>query len=224
MLAGALVGGFVLWQTGAWERIRTISFSDVIARIRALGPGVFFLALAVLPALGVPVTPFYLVASRSFGLPLALAGCLAAIAGNTALSYGLARSVMHPVVAWLVERAGRRVPQVRPRDRWMVALLLRITPGPPFFIQSYVLALGGIPFRIYMIVSLAVAWLYGTALIIFGETLLSGSVQKAILGLAIVVAVVIIVRLVRARLQARAAALLPPDAVGPASGDAASDT
>jgi uncharacterized membrane protein YdjX (TVP38/TMEM64 family) len=156
------------------------------------------------------VSPFYLVAGKSFGLPLALFGSLTAIAVNIALSYGLARTILHPAVVWLVRRTGRTVPQVQPQHRWMVAVLLRVTPGPPFFLQSYLLALGGLPFGIYMVVSVAVAWLMGGAVVIFGESLLSGSAGQIVIGICVVVAAVLVIRLVRQRLQARAAAILPP--------------
>ena len=152
----AAVAWYVVRETPLWDSVRGLSFADLIAQIQALGPWVFFTALAVLPAFGFPVMAFYLVAARSFGMPLALVGCLSAIAINVALSYGLARSVMHPAIAWLVRKTGREVPQVRPENRWMVAWLLRVTPGPPFFMQSYLLALGGVPFGIYMIVSVSV--------------------------------------------------------------------
>lgn len=204
------ISGLVLVKSGAWAWVRQFEVADVTSRIQALGPWVFFGALAVLPAFGFPVSPFYLVAGKTFGLPLALFGSLTAVAVNIALSYGLARSILQPAVEWFVRRTGRTVPQVQPQDRWMVALLLRITPGPPFFVQSYLLALGGLPFGIYMVVSVAVAWLLGGAVVIFGETLLSGSAGKILIGVSVVVAVVVVIRLVRKRLQAHAAAILPP--------------
>lgn len=206
------LGGYVFVKFNGWAWVRQLKVADLVAQIVALGPWVFFGALAVLPAFGFPVSPFYLFAAGAFGLPLALFGTLTALAINVALSFGLARSVMHPAVEWLVQRMGRTVPQVRPQDQWMVTLLLRITPGPPFFMQSYLLALGGIPFGVYMAVSVAVAWFYGAAFVIFGETLLSGSASKILFGVGLVVAVIVIIRLVRQRLQARAAAVLPPGA------------
>jgi uncharacterized membrane protein YdjX (TVP38/TMEM64 family) len=206
LVASALVA-IVFVKTGASDWLRQVEVTDLTDRIRALGPWVFFGALAVLPAFGFPVTPFYLVAGKSFGLPLALFGSFTAVAINLALSYGLARSVLHPAVVWLVERTGRTVPQVRPEDRWMLGLLMRVTPGPPFFVQSYALALGGLPFGVYMAVSVAVSWLLGGAVVVFGETLLSGNAGKLVIGICAVIAAVVIVRLVRRRLQAKAAAL-----------------
>lgn len=198
----------ILRQTGAWAWLREISFHDVIARIQGFGPWVFFGALAVLPAFGMPVMPFHLVAAKTFGLPLALTAGLLAVAANVAICYGLARSVMHPVIESLLRRMGREVPRISPQNRWLVTVLLRVTPGPPFFAQSYLLALGGVPFGIYMIVSVAVSWTYGAAFIIFGETLLSGSASKLITGVVVVIAVVVIIRLLRQRLEAKAAAAL----------------
>lgn len=215
-LAGAILAFFLLRDSAVGHWVRGFSFDALIARIQAFGPWVFFGAMALLPVVGFPVLPFYLVAGKTFGVPVALVGCLSAIALNVLLSFVVARSVMHPAVEWVVRKMGREVPQVPVAHRWMFAWLLRITPGPPFFVQSYLLALGGVPFKIYMVVSVAVQWAYGAAFILFGESVLSGNKSRVLGSIAVLVAVIVIIRLIRRRLQARAAAVLPDEAVSAA--------
>jgi uncharacterized membrane protein YdjX (TVP38/TMEM64 family) len=96
----------------------------------------------------------------------------------------------------------------------MVTLLLRITPGPPFFAQSYLLALGRVPFGSYMLVSVLVAWTLSAPVIILGDSLVSGSAGKFVFGLLVIVAAVIVFRLVRKRVARR-----HPEAVAEAAGE-----
>jgi uncharacterized membrane protein YdjX (TVP38/TMEM64 family) len=173
--------------------------------IQSLGPVTFFLALAILPAFGAPVSPFY-VLSGSFGKTLAITGCLSALTVNIAFTYILARWLLHPIAEKLVAMAGRKIPVVKKEDQWMVAILLRITPGPPFFLQSYILALAGIPFGVYMAVSLPVVWAYAIGIIIVGESLLSGKSGQLVFGVSLFVAVSVVVMMIRKRLQKRARA------------------
>jgi uncharacterized membrane protein YdjX (TVP38/TMEM64 family) len=121
---------------------------------------------------------------------------------------------MHPVIARLAHRFGWRIPQVRFEDRWAVTLLLRITPGPPFFAQSYLLALGRVPFGSYMLVSCLVSWAMGGGVVIFGDSLFKGSSGMVLFGLMLVVGMVIAVRLVRRRLLQRR-----PEVVAEAMGE-----
>lgn len=205
---GVLVGGyFLLRTTGALEYLQSLPVREWVRHIAALGPVPFLLALAVLPAIGAPVSLFYLMAGAVFerygGLAASLAGCFAAITANLALSYALGRWLMHPVIERLMRRFGWKVPTVRHEDRWMVTLLLRITVGPPFFAQNYLLALGRVPFGVYMLVSCPIVWLLAGGTIVFGDSLITGSGGKLVFGLTLVTAVAIFVHLLRKRLTER---------------------
>jgi uncharacterized membrane protein YdjX (TVP38/TMEM64 family) len=210
---------YVLHTTGALAAIRRWPVKEWVRQIAALGPVPYMLALAVLPAVGAPVTIFYLLAGAVFahygGLPAALAASFAAIGANIALTYAMGRWLMHPVIERLAGRFGWKVPQVRFQDRWAITLLVRITPGPPFFAQSYVLALGRVPFGSYMIVSCAVAWTLGAGVIVLGDSLASGRGGMLLFGLMLVVAVVIGVRIVRRYLQQRRPEVVAEAAGGP---------
>ncbi len=214
-----LVGGYyVLRTTGALDALRRLPVREWVRQIAALGPVPFLLGLVILPAFGAPVSFFYVIAGAVFehrgGLGVALVGCFVAIAGNLAFTYALGRWLMHPVIERLVRRFGWKVPQVRHEDRFMVTLLLRIAVGPPFFAQSYLLALGRVPFGSYMLVSCPVAWALGGGMIVFGDSLATGSAGKLIFGIMLVVAVGIVVHMMRKRLQERR-----PAAVAEAAGE-----
>lgn len=202
----AAVGAAVL----GWWFLRQYPVGEWIAQgiesVKALGPVPFFAALAVLPAFGAPVAPFYLAGGAAFSLPVAIGGSLMGLTLNLAFSYVLARWLLHPVVERIVVRFGYKIPVVRPEDRIAVTLLVRITPGPPFFVQSYLLGLAGVPFGTYMLVSTPVCALMATAVIVFGDSLTTGSAGQIAFGVMLIVAALLIVRLARRMMQRRAAA------------------
>jgi len=179
----------------------------VFAVVREAGPWAFFGSMAVFPAFGFPISPYYLTAGEAFAAQMTMPGVIvAALAANAvhfALCFWLAHRALRPAVEWVLSRTKYRVPQVRPENETSVAVLMRVTPGPPLFLQSYLLGLSGVRFRTYMWVSLAAQGLIGSAFIVFGKALMSGKGGLAFLGLMVLVVAVAAVQLVRKRLAQR---------------------
>jgi uncharacterized membrane protein YdjX (TVP38/TMEM64 family) len=195
----ALLGLLVLRWIGLTE-LKALA-RQWLATMRSAGPVPFFTAWAVLPAFGVPLSIFTLSAGPMFGERLGLGGVLAgaavSLACNLALTYWLARRWLRPWLERLVRRAGYQIPVVEPDDRLELTLLLRITPGPPYFLQSYLLGLAGIPFRLYFSVSLAVALLHTVGLVIFAESIAEGKGRLAVVGVSVFIAVLLGIHVLR---------------------------
>ncbi len=174
---------------------------DGLAIIRELGPFAFFAAMAVLPAVGCPITVFTLsvgpVFGKQLGFPLILMLASASLAVNLAFTYGLVRYAVRPWAEWLFGRLGYRIPQVSNEDSLSVAILVRVTPGPPFFLQSYVLALGGVPFWTFMAVSWAITTCYAFAFILFGDSLAQGQGKMALSAVGLLIALSVGVQFLR---------------------------
>ena len=95
MKLGLLAGLGLVVLLAAWWSFRTadvniMSFIELgAAKVRELGPVVFFLAMAVLPAVGAPLTLFTLPAGSVFapvlGMPLVLLFVWLSIAVNLAM-------------------------------------------------------------------------------------------------------------------------------------------
>lgn len=179
----------------------------VFAFVRAAGPWAFFGSMAVFPSFGFPISPYYLTAGEAFAPQMTMAGVLAAaLLANTvqfAFSFWLAHRALRPLVEWVLSHTKYRVPQVKPENEVSVAVLTRVTPGPPLFMQSYLLGLSGVRFRTYMWVSVAVQGLMGSAFIVFGKAMMSGKGGLAFLGLLVLVIAIAVVQLVRKRLAKR---------------------
>ena len=195
---------------------------QVMPVVRDAGPWVFFGAMAVLPAVGFPMTPFTLSAGPVFGPVMGLGGVItaafAAIAVNVMIGYAMARWVMHPVLEKLVVRLGYRLPRVPADQYWDWTILLRVTPGPPFFVQNILLGLAHVPVRIYLIVSLGVAWAFTVGIIVFGDALMQGKGGRVLFGVMCVVMVGVGVKLVRKHLAKKRAALAAAAAVAVVEG------
>lgn len=169
--------------------------------IRDFGAPVFFLAMAILPAFGVPMLAFTMTAGEAFepqlGLPGVIAIALIAIAVNLALGYWVARYALRPVLAGLIKRYGYSVPRVTKENALTVTLLVRLTPGPPYALQACILGLAEVPFRLYLIVSwlAMVPWTLGG--VILGKGLLSGKFGMAASGIGVLIVAVILVQIIR---------------------------
>ena len=180
---------------------------NIMDTIRLLGPLAFFTAMALLPAAGFPLMAFALTAGPAFGAQLGLGGVLlwsaAAITVNVVLTYWLARRALRPLLAWALGRLGYTIPAVPGSEQLEVTLLVRITPGPPFFVQSYLLGLAEIPFRIYLVPSLLFPMINLSGVVIFGDALMHGKAKIAVLGISLVVAALLGVHLLRRHLRLR---------------------
>jgi len=175
--------------------------------VRSAGPWVFFFAMAVLPLFGAPLLAFTIPAGEAFAGQMTLGGviaaALAAIALNLALTYWLAHRAVRPLLEKLTERFGYTVPRVTPGNALTVALLVRLTPGPPFFLQSYLLGLAAIPFRLYMFVSWFCVLPWAVGAVVLGRGVLNGNFKMAVMGVGVIIATVAAVQLIRRKVAKR---------------------
>jgi uncharacterized membrane protein YdjX (TVP38/TMEM64 family) len=82
--------------------------------------------------------------------------------------------VFRPLVQRLIARIGYQLPDPQRHNPWLVTLLVRVTPGPPFWLQSYALGVVRVRFGAYVIVSTAVPAGYLTGAILFGDAMMRG--------------------------------------------------
>lgn len=172
-----------------------------LAFIRSAGPGVFFTAMALLPACGVPMLAFSLPAVSLFGERLGLVPVLLlsllSLTANFTLTYALARRGLRPLLSALVTRLGYKLPQVEEGDATDLVVLLRVTPGIPFFAQNYLAGLADVPFGKYMLVSCIISWPINTAFMLFGDALLHGKGKVAFISLLLLLSLTAATHLVR---------------------------
>jgi uncharacterized membrane protein YdjX (TVP38/TMEM64 family) len=214
LLAVVAAGGLVACGAGWWwMRAQGYDVREgiewVLGQVRALGPVAFFSLMALLPAVGAPVSVFTLTAGPVFGptlgLPLVLVLALGSLAINLALTYAMARWLLRPWLERLCAWLGFGIPEVAVADQRNLVILVRVTPGPPYVLQNYLLGMARIPFWTYFVISWSVVCLYTTAFIVFGDALARGKGRGALVAASVIVALVVGVRFVRGRMQRKKA-------------------
>jgi uncharacterized membrane protein YdjX (TVP38/TMEM64 family) len=203
-LLAALVGLAILFQI-EWRTVPAL-VQEIPPRVRETGPWLYFTALALLPAFGFPLSPL-LVMAASFGLAIALPGIAVALAVNLTLTYGAARFGLRGLVTRLLTRREWKMPEVTKTADWRIILLVRTTPGMPFFAQNYLLGVAAVPFLAYFAISWSVNVLLAVAILVAGESALSGRGALALSALTAAVFLALLLRLVGRELKKK---LLPP--------------
>jgi uncharacterized membrane protein YdjX (TVP38/TMEM64 family) len=169
--------------------------------IRDAGPWVFFTAATLLPALGVPTLPFLLTAGPAFatklGMGAVIALSLAALVANMALTYLLARRALRPLLENLMKRLGYKLPEVDSENTTDLVMLLRLTPGIPFFVQNYLLGLAEMPFVKYMLISCLISCPQNVAFVLFGDALVQGKGKMALIAGGLIAAAIVATRFAR---------------------------
>jgi len=187
--AVVLVAGTALVLTGVDVRAW---LEQGMAVVRETGATVFFVAMALTPAVGMPATVFTLTAGPVFGpklgMPLVVILCVGAIMINVALTHFLARRALRPLLEKLLARLGYKLPQVPPEDMTDLAIIVRVTPGSPFPVQNYLLGLANVPFGRNLLVAFVVQVIYTPAFVLFGDALLHGKGKVAMIAIGLLVA------------------------------------
>ena len=195
----------------------------VILALRGAGPCVFFVAMALLPAVGFPLSPFTVAAGPVFG-PTMGAGwvvgwSLTAVVVNLLLTYWLANRALRPLVSRLLTYFGIRLPDTTAGNAWQLAWIVRLTPGPPFWVQSYLLGLIRVPLVPYLIVSTCVMAGYIVAFVCGGEAIVQGNGRLAFIAVGVLVITVAGLQLLRQRAaRLKAAAAAPTSSAEPPTG------
>ncbi len=196
----------------AWKTGLGAAFGAIVLGLREAGPPVFFVAMAALPAVGFPMLAFTLAAGPVFGPVLGtgwvIAWSLTAVVANLLLTYWLADRALRPLVSRLLTFFDIRLPDGMAGGDWQVALIVRLTPGPPFWVQSYLLGLIRVPLVPYLVVSTLVMAGYIVALVCGGEAIIEGNGRLAFAAAGVLVVSVAALQLLRQRTARRRAAAL----------------
>lgn len=182
------------WGQGVLEMLLEV--------VRSAGLFCFALAYGTLPAVGVPISLFNLSINPTFG-PQVGTGWVIVIAAlclmsANAISYWLARYAFRPLIEKLVKALGYSLPSIPEDEHVTAAILLRVVPGAPYVMQSYILGLAKVRFLPYMVVSFLGQFGWALAMILFGKAFMDGGSFKAgFVAMVLIVLLVIGTRWVR---------------------------
>lgn len=142
----------------------------------------FFAGMTIVPALGFPITPLFVLAGATFGHTIGLIGSGVALAANLTLCYWIARSGLRPRLVRLLRRFDYELPDFEQRYKgsWRFALMVKAAPAIPQFVKNYALGIAGVPFALYFGVSIFIGGAYGAVLVVLGESLFNHDVRWSI--------------------------------------------
>ncbi len=114
-----------------------------------LNPVMLILLMALLPLVGFSVSVVYLVAGAAFGGIAGFTVITAVTAVHLLGSHWLGTTFLRRPMERFLKARKVHVPEIPAGEERSLALLAVLTPGPPYFLRNYALALSGIPLRIY---------------------------------------------------------------------------
>jgi uncharacterized membrane protein YdjX (TVP38/TMEM64 family) len=200
----------------AWAGLHFITLAqlkhavhEAVDTCAKIDPLLFVLAFTLLPYVGIPSSPLYLLAAGAYGTGPALAWSALALACNITFGYVIGQWLRRPISAWL-NRRGHRLPEVPAHEVWRIILLLRILPGPPLVVQNLLLAVADVPFLLYMLISLPVQFLMILGIILTGGALFHGQKGLLILGVCLIIALALLAHIVKTMYENRRRATLTP--------------
>jgi len=202
MLVGACVAG-VAWLTHGpdWVSMVWLAKDMIIGCCRAY-PVVLFAALVLLPGFGFPSSALLLLAGATWGSNwTSCALAIGATALNISWTYLVAAGPASSLVARLLGARWDRWRSLGHTDRIRLAILLRVTPGVPLFVQNYVLGLLAVPFLPYILISVPINAVFVIGFVLTGGAIFEGRAGLALTGTAVLVAAILVLRLLRSRFK-----------------------
>jgi len=161
----------------------------------------FFAVMTLAQIVGMPGTPFYLMAPLAYGIPLSLVGTLLSLSVTLILAYAVVRGGLGPLVQRILDRSGYQLPDLNGGRGLRFTLLLRFLPALPAAVKNYMLAIAGVPFPTYFVLSLVISFLYAAPLIILGESVFERDWSLLIGAAAVLLAVGLFTRWLRRRMK-----------------------
>ena len=157
---------------------------------------VLFIALVVLPAFPVPLSPLLILAGVAWkDHPyLGCLICVFALMLNMIWSYYVAAVGARKWIGSMIESYGIRIPQESPKRPLQWILLMRLTPGMPFFIQNSVLGFIRVPFKKYLGWSLLCNGFLSSGVILGASGISSGNYLPGLIGIALILVSVLVIQ------------------------------
>jgi uncharacterized membrane protein YdjX (TVP38/TMEM64 family) len=165
-------------------------------------PWLLFAGLVILPALPIPTSALLILAGTVWrDRPvMACTLCLLALALNISWTYWLAAHLGRSAIVKLLDFMGLRMPELSKGNDLRLILLVRLTPGFPFFVQNYLLGFLRVPFRLYLPVSLTCSGIISMGVVLSAAGVADGNLVPVLTGGALIIVGAVVVQWIRARI------------------------
>lgn len=168
-------------------------------------PWLLFAGLVILPALPIPTSALLLLAGTVWRdrPAMACAICLLAIALNISWTYWLAAGLGRTAMEKLFRFMGLNMPELPKGNDLRLILLVRLTPGFPFFVQNYLLGFLRVPFRLYLPVSLSCSGIISLGVVLSAAGVADGNLMPVLTGAALIIVGIVLVQWIKGNLLSR---------------------
>ena len=168
-------------------------------------PSALFWALVFLPGLPIPTSALLFTAGVVWRDRPVMACLLSmmAISLNLTWTYWLAAGPARRLVEKLLAASEIKIPDLPRGDHLKLILVLKLTPGFPFFVQNYLLGFLRAPFHLYLPISMLCQGIIGTGVVLGGVGLADGKLMPALTGISLIAVGVILTHSVRGWLAKR---------------------
>jgi len=159
---------------------------EVVDIIGEAGLVPFMGAMVLLPLLGFPVTPFYLLGGASFGNIRFLIAVSISLTFNLGLAYYLGGRILSPLFARSKWKVGDRALELwQSRHCRLFIFLIRIGPGT-VNMKDYLLGALRAPFKDYFLVSWPLCMLYAVGFIVLGDSIINEDWWGIVIGITLI--------------------------------------
>jgi uncharacterized membrane protein YdjX (TVP38/TMEM64 family) len=163
----------------------------------------FLAALTLLPLVGMPISPLWVLTGLTYGIWNGLLLILVAMAINFTLAYLLAQRWLRKPALRLFERKGIRIPQAQAGEFVKLTLAVRLLPALPQFLQSYLLGLANVPFPTYFLFSFPPQIAFAVGFVVLGDSLFNLKAGGFILAGCFLLSAVLLLSIARKRQAAK---------------------
>ena len=204
MIGLALLAAGIAWQMGVdlaalkglWQQVNEYLMKH---------PSALFWALVFLPGLPIPTSALLFTAGVVWRDRPVMACLLSmvAISINLTWTYWLAAGPARRIVEKMLTASEIQIPDLPRGDHLKLILVLKLTPGFPFFVQNYLLGFLRAPFHLYLPISILCQGIIGTGVVLGGVGLADGKLMPALTGISLIAVGIILTQMVRGWLAKR---------------------
>lgn len=162
-------------------------------------PWALIAALVFLPGLPIPASPLLFTAGVVWREQpfMAVGLSVFAISLNLTWTYWLAAGPGRRLVEKLLTATQIQIPDLPRGDHLRLILIMKLTPGIPFFLQNYLLGFLRAPFFLYLPISILCNGIIGAGFVLSGVGLADGNLKPAITGVSLLVLGVVFTQFIR---------------------------
>ncbi len=188
-IAGGVIAIAAVGGVFAFTEFNLTTLRETLERsIGGLNPILLIALMATLPVAGFSVGILYLVVGAKVGPVVGGAIVAATTAIHLLATHWISRSFLREPLVRLLSRRKHRLPEIPPGENAAISVMAALVPGVPYFARNYLLALSGVPLRIYFWICLPI-YVARSYITIFLGDLTGDPSRRTLLVLAIVYAV-----------------------------------